>query len=273
MNISNRVHQIRIDFAVTEKVKRYVFIYLIEGKYCYLIDSGVAGNEAIIKDYLKAIGRDISELKWIFLTHAHPDHIGSAAMIQKISGCRVGTSEGEKWWIEDIDLQFKQRPIPNFYHLVDTPARVTDVLAPGQDLTLEPGLTIRCHDCSGHSIQGIGYELLEDKIFFSGDAIPVENDIPIYINVQKSMETLDHILKLKDLQMICPAWDKIYVENDMLDAIYQGKQWIERIDSYVKEANQEYLPLDELINVVSQRMGITALLGNPLFKETIKSHI
>ena len=35
-----RVHQIRVDFAVTEQVKRYVFVYLIEAKSCYLIDSG-----------------------------------------------------------------------------------------------------------------------------------------------------------------------------------------------------------------------------------------
>ena len=48
-----RVHQIRVDFAVTEQVKRYVFVYLIEAKSCYLIDSGVYGSEEQIKQYMK----------------------------------------------------------------------------------------------------------------------------------------------------------------------------------------------------------------------------
>lgn len=68
-----RVHQIRIDFAVTEQVKRYVFVYLIEAEACYLVDSGVYGSEEQIVQYMKTIGRDISEVKAVFLTHAHPD--------------------------------------------------------------------------------------------------------------------------------------------------------------------------------------------------------
>ena len=65
-----RVHQIRVDFVVTEQVKRYVFVYLIEAKSCYLIDSGVYGSEEQITQYMKKIGRDISEVKAVFLTHA-----------------------------------------------------------------------------------------------------------------------------------------------------------------------------------------------------------
>lgn len=47
-----KIHQIRIDFAVTEQVKRYVFVYLIEAKSCYLVDSGVCGNEEQIAQYM-----------------------------------------------------------------------------------------------------------------------------------------------------------------------------------------------------------------------------
>lgn len=47
-----RIHQIRVDFAVTEQVKRYVFVYLIEAKACYLVDSGVYGSEEQITQYM-----------------------------------------------------------------------------------------------------------------------------------------------------------------------------------------------------------------------------
>lgn len=76
MKLCEGVHQIRIDFQVTKRIKRYVYVYLIEGKYCYLIDSGVAGSEKVILKYMESIGRKITEIKGIFLTHAHPDHIG-----------------------------------------------------------------------------------------------------------------------------------------------------------------------------------------------------
>lgn len=72
-----KVHQIKIDFYVTEQIKRYVYAYIIEGKNCYLIDSGTYGSEEIIEDYLQSIGRSTSEIKGILSTHAHQDHIGT----------------------------------------------------------------------------------------------------------------------------------------------------------------------------------------------------
>ena len=54
-----------------------------------MIDSGVYGCEKQIEQYLKTIGRNISEIKAIFLTHAHPDHIGTAAWFKENVGCRI----------------------------------------------------------------------------------------------------------------------------------------------------------------------------------------
>ena len=119
-----KVHQIKIDFRVTEQVSRFVYVYILEADSLYLIDSGVFGCEKQIMDYLDSIGRNNAEIKGIFLTHAHPDHIGSAAWFQEHTGCRIYASEGEKRWIEDIDLQFKERPIPNFYQLAGSRQRL-----------------------------------------------------------------------------------------------------------------------------------------------------
>ena len=127
-----KVHQIKIDFRVTEQVSRFVYVYILEADSLYLIDSGVFGCEKQIMDYLDSIGRNNAEIKGIFLTHAHPDHIGSAAWFQEHTGCRIYASEGEKSWIEDIDLQFKERPIPNFYKLAGKSSRVDVVVKEAQ---------------------------------------------------------------------------------------------------------------------------------------------
>lgn len=131
MKITEQVHQIRIDFQVTEKVNRFVYIYLITGESCYLIDSGVAGSEKIIEEYMQSIGREITEIKGVFLTHAHPDHMGSAAAIRRMTDCRIYSSEAERRWIEDIDVQFQERPIPGFYRLAGESVKVDEIVRDG----------------------------------------------------------------------------------------------------------------------------------------------
>lgn len=34
-----KVHQIKIDFNVTEQIKRFVYVYILEAESLYLIDS------------------------------------------------------------------------------------------------------------------------------------------------------------------------------------------------------------------------------------------
>ena len=53
MRISENVHQIQLEFQVTEEIRRFVYIYLILRKNCYLIDSGVSGCEAQIGAYME----------------------------------------------------------------------------------------------------------------------------------------------------------------------------------------------------------------------------
>jgi len=91
-----KIHQIRIDFNVTEKIMRYVYVYIIEAGDCYMIDSGVYGCEEQISSYMESIDRKISDIKKIFLTHAHPDHIGSAAWFRENIGCEIYAGRGER---------------------------------------------------------------------------------------------------------------------------------------------------------------------------------
>ncbi|MGN1413496.1 MAG: MBL fold metallo-hydrolase [Anaerovoracaceae bacterium] len=231
-----KIEQIRMDFSVTPEVQRYVYLYLILGQRCYLIDSGVAGAADVVERHLKQNGRTMDELDGIFLTHAHPDHMGGTAEIQARSGCMVYAGEGEQPWIEDIDLQFRQRPIPNFYQLAGQSVKVDQILKDSDVLQPEPGLTLRVVGTPGHSCGGLSYLLEEKRCIFTGDTIPVPEDIPIWVSGRDSAESLRRLETLclsGAVGTVYPAWDRAYFgEDEILRKIRAAEDLVERLSCW-----------------------------------------
>jgi len=270
MKITENVHLIRQDFFVTPEVKRFINIYLITGENCYLIDSGVSGSEIIIEDYMQSIGRKLSEIKGVFLTHAHPDHIGEACEIKRRTGCQVYAPMAELEWIEDIDVQYRKRPIPNFYTLLSDSVKVDVPLQDGDIVTLENGLQIEAFSMPGHSHGSVSF-LLNHKLVFTGDAIPVAHDLPIFTDYEQSLRSLDRILGFSDIQYFCPAWDEIYDKWKITDVITESRKMLYRLKDavyYVENENPKYSD-DEKIMRIFEQADILQYAGNPLVAKSI----
>lgn len=265
---SVQIHQIKIHFNVTEQIKRFVYVYIVEAKHCYLIDSGVYGCEKQIIEYLQKIGKTVSDIKGIFLTHAHPDHIGSAAWFQENADCKIYASEGERRWIEDIDLQFKERPIPNFYNLAGKSSKVDVVVKGGDVISLEEGLDIKVISTPGHSVDEISY-LIGDGLFI-GDTVPVKGDIPILINEQDSHDTLERIASLPDIETYYPAWDHTYSKEEMKKKLDDAKELLNMLKVTVMEVD-DGMELTNLVDIVCERLKMPMLKMNPLFSKTTES--
>ena len=54
-----------------------------------LIDAGFPGKQATVFGAIRELGRSLDQLKHLIFTHAHPDHIGSAAAIVRETGART----------------------------------------------------------------------------------------------------------------------------------------------------------------------------------------
>ena len=249
-----------------EQVSRFVYVYILEADSLYLIDSGVFGCEKQIMDYLDSIGRNISEIKAIFLTHAHPDHIGSAAFFQEHTGCRIYASEGERRWIEDIDLQFRERPIPNFYQLAGKSSKVDFTVKDGDVIEPEDSVKVSVIRTAGHSCDEVSY-LIEDLMFI-GDSVPVIGDIPIFIDEQEMRKTLRVLKEIEGVKAFCPAWDRIYTAEMMENKLREAGEFIDLLKKTVLESDAGS-GLPSLVENVCGKLNMPMLAGNPLFSRTI----
>ena len=270
MKIAENVHLIRKEFYVTPEVKRYINLYLITGESCYLIDSGVSGSKKIIDEYLHSIGRNMSDIKGIFLTHAHPDHIGGAAEIKRITDCKVYAPMLESDWIEDIDIQYRERPIPNFYTLLSESIKVDVPLKDGDSVTLEEGLEICALLTRGHSHGSMSF-IFGDNIIFTGDAIPVAHDLPIFVDYEQSLYSLDRINELSNVQYFCPAWDEIYDKIRLKEVINDSKRMLHRLKDAVHQVEKEYKQYNEAekLTMIFKQADILQYIGNPLVVKSI----
>lgn len=71
----------------------YVNAFVIDGdEGVVLIDTGLPKKEDQIAQHLASIGRSMTDIKAILLTHAHTDHAGSAAAVKAMSGAPVSAS-------------------------------------------------------------------------------------------------------------------------------------------------------------------------------------
>ncbi|MCH8309585.1 MAG: MBL fold metallo-hydrolase [Chloroflexi bacterium] len=68
---------------------RWSRAYLIEGDTLALVDSGLPWNSGTVIKYIRKIGRKPEELSHLLITHAHPDHTGSAGRLSRKTGAQV----------------------------------------------------------------------------------------------------------------------------------------------------------------------------------------
>ena len=221
---------------------------------------------------MKSIGRDINEIKGLFLTHSHPDHIGAAAEIQKTSGCEVYAPADETDWIDDINRQYARRPIPNFFKLVPEPPKVSRPLNDGDIVRPENGIAIRALYTKGHSHGSMSY-ILNGETVFTGDAIPCTGDIPIFVNYEQSLESLDKLRNIKGIKLCCPAWDDFCDESGLDAAADKAKTMLECLKSAVIRTENEFPEItdEEKAKIICQIAGIPNLSGNPLFAKSVKA--
>ena len=279
MKVTEDIHALKIPFKLRvgpdKTLDRFVFAYLIFGDQIGLIDSGVAGSETIIFDYVKKAGRDPREITRLIFTHAHPDHIGAGRAIREQTGCKVAAHAAAAPWIENVDRQYAERPIGNFYELVGGSIEIDMPLKDGDLLDLDGGRTLEIFHTPGHSRGAICLLYNKDRALFSGDVVPKPDTVPIYEDVATSIQSLKKLIRIKGLKILIASWDDPQFDTDVYPSMVAGLQWFQKVHEAVlrETAASDDAASAELCGRVLTRLGFPQTAPVPIVISSIGAHL
>lgn len=269
-------HSFRIPLAPGRALDRYVYSYLLYGETITLIDTGVAGCEAQIFDTIRSSSRDPSEVALVILTHAHPDHIGAVRAIREATGCSIAAHPAERAWIEDVELQNRERPVPGFAMLVGGSVHLDHELVDGD--CIGPGETqageMQVFHTPGHSPGSISLFMPDEGALFSGDAIPVPGDLPVYDDALMSVQSIERLRRISGIRHLLSAWDEPRRGREAYRQIDQGTAYLRRIHEAVRAcAVSGPSDLMELTRKTAASLGLPPQAVNPLLARTFAANL
>jgi metallo-beta-lactamase class B len=116
-----------------------------------LIDGGLPDSAPLILDNIRALGFDVADVQLIVNSHAHFDHAGGIAALQRASGARVAAGEASA---QGLETGRSRENDPQFRVHFDFPA-TGPVERFGDGETLRVGeLAITAHLTPGHTPGG-----------------------------------------------------------------------------------------------------------------------
>jgi metallo-beta-lactamase class B len=119
-----------------------------------LIDGALRESAALIVADIRSLGFRIEDVKFIVNSHAHFDHAGGIAELQRLSGARVATSQ---WTADVMNKGAVPRDDPQFGTLAPI-ARVArnETIKDGENLSVGT-VTVTAHLTPGHTPGGTSW--------------------------------------------------------------------------------------------------------------------
>lgn len=118
------------------------------GQGLALFDGDLPESAPLIEAHVRALGFRVRDIKWILNSHAHVDHAGGIAALQRASGARVlASADGAR----EMALGGADRSDPQYGSIPDyPPVKNARVLRDGETVQLG-GVAITAHYTPGHT--------------------------------------------------------------------------------------------------------------------------
>ena len=158
---------------------RMAHAFLVEGEGLTLIDTGMQGSGEAVMNALAALGRRLSDLRHIVISHHHFDHTGSLARLAEVSQATVSVHKFDAPYVRGHLPRppFKRvgfsgwfmRPFMGLFPTRPEPCHVDRELQDGDEIEAAGGLKV-IH-APGHTPGHIALLMPSKRILFAGDAV------------------------------------------------------------------------------------------------------
>ena len=279
MKIKEKIHALKHLFKISVKpdltIDRFVYSFVIFGdKGICLIDSGVASSAEKIFNYIQENNREIEEVMTLILTHAHPDHIGSAKIIKQETECFVFSHENAKDWIEDVNLQNSQRPVPGFSALVSGSVKIDEFLKNDQIIEPEDAMKLRVIHTPGHSSGSISLLFENENILVCADSLLLNGAMPIYDDLEETVRSVRKLKEISGLDVLLSSWYEPRYGGEIYQTMDISLSYLEKIHNAVEQTeNAKGFEPMELCQAVCSKLGLPAAAVNPLVARSLQSNI
>jgi glyoxylase-like metal-dependent hydrolase (beta-lactamase superfamily II) len=233
--------------------------YIIRGREKnVMIDAGVNLLAPRYFKSIKDIFRDTGLLNYLFLTHSHYDHIGSAGYLkQHIPGLKIGAHE------RVAGLLQKQSVLEMMNRLSCNHVELLKYNTEGEDLTLLPfeidirlkqgdefdlgGLTCRVYEVPGHTRDSLAFYIPEIKALFPSEAGGVlqgetgsEMQVEFLSSYSDYIDSLKLMISLKP-EIVCLGHGWVLTHEDadnfLKRSLAETFKYRELVESYLRTAS------------------------------------
>ena len=248
-------------------------IYKCGEKEVCFIDS--SNDEGTGKRALKLIREQGWELKAIFNTHCHADHVGGNAYLQRETGCKIYCSEMDMGAVNHTILNpimlhggYPLKELFNKFYLAEN--SVCEPLTPD---VLPRGLSMV--DLSGHTLGMYGFKT-DDGVFFIADSVTSEKTLERYmatylVDITKSIDTLDKLLS-DDSKLFIASHAE--ATEDISELVEINRKSIFDMLMFVKESCREKITHEGLVKLMFENSSVPFNMSQySLLSSTLRSYV